>query len=505
MTVVTTRPNATVSASGFANSGGAGRAGATSDDDGGTYLLGDTIASSLLMGFAEPSIPAGALVKGVAARLRVAKTSGDAAVRVWLYTDAAGGAHLAMGTIAPANSPTTITAIPAAAWSTTPTNLNVALFQLTAGEINVYEMYVDTVYVAKPVTAPIAPTGTITTTNVPTVEWANTLDSDGGSQTHFQVRLFTAAQYGAGGFDPATSAATDDSGIAQLPTVTSWTPDTPLAGINYRAYVRVAQTVNGAQHWSDWAYTAFAVDVDVPAVPTLSVTADDAAACIEIDVEGNTGDETTDVIQLARSVDGGATWLPVLNPETPQGIVTGPDTVQFDFEAPNGTLMSYRARAGHDFEGEYAWSAWTSPVTASWQSSTWWLKCPEHPTLNTVVVPDSLPSYQRPARHGTFQPLGSPSTVVVSDRRGAARGTLRLQLDTAAEQDAVDALLDTGATLLLQGPPAHHWTDRYVRFGDQDRARWIDKAWIGEVIDTLAWWEVERPGGVVAAWPEGGS
>lgn len=499
MTVVTTRPNATVSGTGFTASAGTRHA-CTSDDSDTTYLTA-VISESMYLGFVEPTIPAGGLVKTVTLRHRGKKGGTGAGtppvITFYVFPDNAAATVLS-STI----SWTTITTVTAGsfAWSTTPGNLVVAAVHAGGATALLHELYVDTTYVAKPVTAPSAPTGTLTTTNKPTIEWANTLDSDGGDQTHFQVRVFSSAQYGAGGFNPATSTATDDSGITQLPGVTSWSGIDPLPDGTYRAYVRVAQTVNGVQHWSDYAYTGFVVDVDLPAVPdtpTLTVQ----TGRIKVHVEGNTGTATTTDLEVQRSEDGGTTWEPLRLTTDTDGVITGTSADVYDYEAPNGTLMSYRVRALHNYSGLYVASDWTATATATWTDTAWWLKCPEHPSLNMVVAPDSIPSYQRPVRQGVFQALGSAETVIVADERGAPRGTMRLQIDTAQERENLDALLDANATLLLQGPPAHHWPDRYIRIGDQDRARWIDKAWVEPVVDTLPWWEVARPDGVVVAWP----
>lgn len=501
MAVVTTRPNATVASSGMTATGAASRHAALNDDSDSSYVT-SAVTEYFTLGFAEPTIPAGGLVKAVALRQRCKKGGTGAGtppvITFYVLPDNTDSTFMA-STI----SWTTITTVTVGElqFATTPTNLVVTgVHTYDSAAALIYELFVDTTYVAKPVTAPSAPTGTVTTTNVPTVEWANTLDADGGAQTHYQVRVFTSAQYGAGGFNAATSTATWDSGDTVSSSLSAQVT-TPLADGTYRAYVRVGQTVNGVTHWSDYAYTGFVIDVDLPAVPdapTLTVQ----TGRIKVHVEGNSGGAaTTTHLEVQRSEDG-ATWEPLRLTTDTDGAIAGTSADAYDYEAPNGTLMSYRVRALHEVSpGNNVASDWAATSTATWTDTAWWLKCPEQPALNMIVYPDSLPGFQRPVRQGVFQALGSTETVIVADTRGAARGTLRLQIDTQAEQDDLDALLDANATLLLQGPPAHHWPDRYLRIGDQDRARWIDKAWVEPVVDTLPWWEVARPDGVVVAWP----
>ena len=85
--------------------------------------------------------------------------------------------------------------------------------------------------------------------------------------------------------------------------------------------------------------------------------------------------------------------------------------------------------------------------------------------------------------------------------RDGPTGTITLGLDTVEEREALDELLDSCDTLLLQGRAADYWTDRYVRFGQQDSARMVDKSYVEATFETLPWTEVEAPSGVVEAWP----
>ena len=496
MTVSTLRPSSTVANSGVAVTGSSAHA-ALSDNSDSTYLDSFGIDDYIILGLDDLTLPSGALVKNVAARLRVAATAGMQTIEVDTLF---GHSKTQVGW----STPQTITTFtqPSSALDATIDGATLTLFGglPSSTNIRVYEAYLDVTHVAKPVVTPALPTGTVTTTNLPVVTWANTLDSDGGAQTHYQVRVFTSGQYGAGGFNPASSTATYDSGDVTDSALTH-TVATPLADATYRAYVRVGQTVNGVTHWSDYAYTGFVISVALPAVPdTPTLTAESASGRIKVHVEGNSGTATTTHLEVQRSEDG-VTWEPLRLTTDTDGVITGTSADVYDYEAPNGVLMSYRVRALHDYSGLYAASAWATTATATWSSSAVWLKAPESPSLNMVIEPDSIPGYQRPARQGIFQALGRTDQVVVADTRAAARGTLKISVASRAERDDLDALLDSSLTLLLQCPVAEDEPDRYLRFGDQDRARWIDKAFATERIDTLAWSEVAAPTGVIDAWP----
>lgn len=83
-------------------------------------------------------------------------------------------------------------------------------------EVNNLRVVVDTVFTG-PTTVPVAPTGAVTDSS-PTFVWTTTVaDPATEADTYGRIRVFTAAQYGAGGFDPGTSAATWDSGYRAGP------------------------------------------------------------------------------------------------------------------------------------------------------------------------------------------------------------------------------------------------------------------------------------------------
>lgn len=109
------------------------------------------------------------------------------------------------------------------------------------------------------------PSGTVTSSN-PQVSWTAT-PASGASSTAWQVRVFSAAQYEASGFDPGTSAATWDSGVT-AGSASSVTVGAALVnGTTYRFYVQVTET--GGQT-SAWAYSSATVSLDPPAPPIVT-------------------------------------------------------------------------------------------------------------------------------------------------------------------------------------------------------------------------------------------
>jgi len=101
----------------------------------------------------------------------------------------------------------------------------------------------------------ITATPTTTPTQTPTfpsVTWTYS-DTDGDPQSAYEIKVFDSTTYGAGTFSPDTSTPTVQTGIVTS-TNDGQTLEADLAdGTTYRAYVRVAQLLNGSNYFSDWA------------------------------------------------------------------------------------------------------------------------------------------------------------------------------------------------------------------------------------------------------------
>jgi hypothetical protein len=495
MSVVAVRPSSTTSNTGVTIAGSSLHAVLGDDSDGtyGEWAAGDTA----VVAFTAPTLPSGSVIKSQGVRARTAKISANGLMGVQ-----------ALGDIYPDTGDAAWTVASGISW-TTPTTVSLPIplqpdHPMTGLRIftgapdvvaRVFEAYLDVVYVVKPVISVQTPTGTVTNTNKPRVQWSfTTHDTDGGSITTWQVKVFTAAQYGAGGFDPATSTTTQASGITnQL--INSWDPPVPLANATYRAYVRVAQNVNGSLFWSDWAYSAFVLNVTPPNAPTVAAIAQNTEGRIRLTVTPAATGVSTDLIEAQRSADNGATWEDCRT--EPAGLTVATSVKVWDFEAPNGTAMLYRARTAHSYSGVYAYTAWVTSSPVAWSSTDRWIKHPNLPALNMKVTVQAFGAVKRAARQGVFQALGAADAIVVSDTRGPETGGLILLLADQAARDQLDALLDTADTLLLQGATgdSHLNEDRYLSFGDHDRAPVIDHAWAPKTKDTIAWTRVAKPAG----------
>lgn len=496
MGVVTVRPNSNNGASGWTATGGTLH-GVLADDSDATFISSILTPGQLSLGFPAPSIPAGAMVRLATLAIKAAyTTSGAQFVKGSYRSD---GAELPFSQLVAWPSPTSV-------WVSTllETDGSLDLDNLAADLqvsylARIYEAIAYIVYVAKPVITINRPTGTLTTNNRPSFGWTWQLDPHGGDQTRYQVKVYDATTYGGfGSVNPNTDPAYVDSGIS-AGADKSWRPDRPLANDTYRAYIRSGQTVNGAIHWSDWTTVNFVINVNRPGVPNLSLLGEDDWARISIEAEETAGAATTDWWEIETSPDGATGWESLLTAEG-GGIVINPSPgasgseVVGDYEPSNSEVRFYRARAVHKYGDDItATSDWSSPVSSSWDSRSWWVKHRTLAGLNLAVSIASQPGWERPSRDGEFQGLGSDTPVIVSDTVASKRGTIAFDIHTDADRAKLDLLFEQRDPVLIQKVPGGHWTDRWVILSNHSRRPFVDKTGVDMTIDSFDWIEVPRP------------
>lgn len=125
------------------------------------------------------------------------------------------------------------------------------------------------------VTGPASP---VTTTSRPTITWSFAGDTLG--QSYFWVKVFTQAQYEAGGFNPQTDIGVADTGWVNSSSPSYTLPSNLVNGTTYRAYVMAAQTLptSGFRHSTvdgttlaalgSTQYKQFTISLAAPPVPT---------------------------------------------------------------------------------------------------------------------------------------------------------------------------------------------------------------------------------------------
>jgi hypothetical protein len=159
------------------------------------------------------------------------------------------------------------------------TNVQLALWAYpthsgTTNPPRVSEAFVDCDIHDRPTVSGVTITAN-TTSSRPTVDWTYTANADGDPQVAYQVKAFSAAQYGVAGFDPSTAASSWDSGQVAGAGTTVVAGADLINSVTYKLYVRGAQDFNGARWFSDWAASSsFVMGFEPLPTPTLTVTPD---------------------------------------------------------------------------------------------------------------------------------------------------------------------------------------------------------------------------------------
>lgn len=517
-----------------ARTGGTSEAGAMSDQSDASYVRRKAAKAPMARYvLAAPTIPAGSDIATIVPGARLKQPTSVAPKLVTLAMSVP-GTGAPKNKIAPTVSGPTVRAgsgtvayayqTPAGAGSTVgPTGPWADLLSTLAILVNdghkhtdgnratIYELFADVYFAARPTAAlAVTPASPVTTTSYPTVTatlsalveaWQDGSGTAARSEVAYEFKVFSAAQYGAGGFDPATSACVwSTQGLsASLDYVDGVTPSSEdvtgqpsraLVNGAYRAYARGRRYFDAAQ-FGAWASLDFTVAVAPPTSPTLSATRNDSAQRVAVTVTPQASAGTTNpLINVERSADGGATWADVRGALLCPGTFSTPATF-YDYEAPRSVALSYRASVEATILGQQLVSAWvTAAVTGTLTSGVWNIKAPHAPELNMLdatVAAD--PEYTQEEDAATFRPVGRKFPVVVSMALGGADGSLSVLTATAAEWAAIEALRDYQGALYLESP--YGWA-RYIRVLGRT---WVESGAPGEVrrrVD-FEFLEVERP------------
>lgn len=433
------------------------------------------------------SIPAGALITGVVLNARLHSASPPTAVIVTLGTVSYKFAAPPSGAFTTLSS----SALTNFGKVTDPDYFNAGsyiAFKVSGGTLLIAEASVDITYVPIPVVTALGPTGTIAVTQ-PIVQFAVASDFP---TSRFQIKIFSSAQVAATGFDPDGSAALYDSGVL-LGSVGIFQPPFNLPnGDTYTTYIRAAQQVGSITQWSDWDSITCTVSVTPPATPIVFVQPDNANARVKI-LAGQISTPAWDHVTIQRTTDG-ATWTDVRS--ATRAPTHGTQFLFFDYETGNEQTAWYRAMAiNATADGDIA-SDWSAPSTAvMWKSNATWLKSVTFPPLNAQVVINGIPTMKRRLPRGTFDVAGRSDPVAVSDVRHLVEGTVTFATLELEDLEALQALLDRGETLLLQTPPSHRFSSRYLSFGDEDENRQSPQAEQDERYVVLPFQEVVAPEG----------
>lgn len=417
-----------------------------------------TTGGSATFGFADPTIPAGALIASVQLFYRVATSFGSALIASRLFDQYPTGGYKVLGTGFSAG--TTISTFASPVLTTNPeghpwavTDLPNLVAQILANpNARLYDVWIVVSYYTVPTVSVTAPAGAITVTVRPEVDWTYT-NADPDLEGAYQVKIFSAAQYGAGGFNPDSSAAVWDSGVVLSNAGGVALPVNLPNSTSYRAYVRV-RSADPADVWSAWGFSAFNIAVPVPATPTLAVLG--TAACnVTLTVTGLT---LGNGVVVERSDDGGTTWAPVRGSYL--WLATGGSFVGTDYEPPVNIQTRYRAWQWNTDSGHHVFASnYSAVATVLLTNSVIRLKDPANPGYQITVALTDAMQITSSRLEGIFAPVGSKTAVVLVDSTpGGDQIAATLYFKTEGDYRSFLALRATGHVLQLCGDiPGDQW------------------------------------------------
>lgn len=172
----------------------------------------------------------------------------------------------------------------------------------------VHELYVDVIYNERPVATATNPSGTVADTTRPSVTYTYS-DPENDAQAARRLKIFSAAQFQAAGFDPETTPATYDTG-KEYNTHGTFDLDVDLPNNTlYRAYVKVFQSYH-EEHASAWAYTEFTIAVLDPNPPDVVATTEAASGRVKLVTSGHDNLLSANAASIETDATG---WNPLLN------------------------------------------------------------------------------------------------------------------------------------------------------------------------------------------------
>lgn len=306
-----------------------------------------------------------------------------------------------------------------------------------------------------PVTGP-APASTVTVTTRPGISWAyNSTSGEGQRSAH--VRVFSSAQYGIGGFDPATSPASWETTLVSS-SISSVDPNIDFGNGTWRAYVQVISTSGLASAWafSQWTQNVTPINTPVLTAAATGRLEDGVTLAASILSPGAAvvGFQYQDAdLAVWRWVRGGDAIVPVGGGSTKIASVV-------DIEARSGVVRSYRAVA---YTGAVSITAsfYSNVVTATIAEVGWVLSGMSSGLQRRVKVVPPF-EYKRTQIGGVFYPVSTGTEVakpiVISDGTPrTAEFTVTFRTLNRADFKALTDILLSEEVMLLRDAFGNAW------------------------------------------------
>lgn len=295
---------------------------ALSDGSDSTYVKrsSGTLTKAFVLDMGTYALAADEAIESVAVNVRMARpdTGSKVYVRQGVVTDAAAGVvrygvadqYSGSAALVTASGAVRLIAPDGGAWDQT--KLNNLVIKVTdyatasAAITSLYEVEAVATINTQPSASVTSPSGTVSDSSRPAVAWTYS-DADDDPQSVYEVKVFTAAQYGATGFDPDAAEAVWDSGTVPSADTGVTVPIDLDTGTTYRAYVRVGHALGVGNLLSDWAYGTFTMNYAAQPPPALRVAYTPTVNAVYITATGRTNYLTDDDAVFTASE---GTWAP---------------------------------------------------------------------------------------------------------------------------------------------------------------------------------------------------
>lgn len=360
------------------------------------------------------------------------------------------------------------------------------------------EITVEVDYNEPPEATLTAPSGTVTDTSRPTVEWDYS-DAEDDPQNGFEVVVFDDADIDGTAPDDPDDVDADpvyESGTINTASTEHTLTDDLVNDATYRVYIRVRQAWDGAgEHWSAWDHGTFTLDL-ATAAASVTVTPDptNARTLIEVAAGDDVTAEDPEWFRIQYRDDDTEDWKDLRGGDDedrghPVWFEGDPSTggTAADWWAPFNTEREYRVRAYIEADGNLIASDSTYETGELVVAKRWLTDARDPDRLHTTVKLSDH-KWKIRGREVVHRPAGMATAIVESEPPTRSDSVTVHSLDTDSHDD-LEAALTSQRTLLFRD--RREWF--YFRWvGDRSRTqRSHDQANVDDWTGTMV--EVDRP------------
>lgn len=292
------------------------------------------------------------------------------------------------------------------------------------------------------------PSVTAVNTDRPTITW-NFTDGDGGVQAAAIVKVFSSAQYSAGGFNASTSTPLWSGTVTG--TAQTITPATAIVtnGLYYKPFVQVYKNVNNTLIYPSTFASATSVSQaswTAPAAPTITTSWSSALARVTITTNGLAAPYQTTIFRGNGTTD--PAYQVIKTTTDADGVV-----IAYDHFVPRSTAVVYGVFVTTGTVTPYLTSSASLSTVTTGTAVSWELRSVDQPaTYINIAVPVTSIAFEQYEGQTVYRPIGSNYPVVVAGSMGGDDGTMTITTTDQTTWDDIKEILDLQSDLYLVSP-----------------------------------------------------